>query len=427
MSTLAQDLRFGFRLGRSTLFEKVFTLLPGEMMQLDDDGASIIDRPESQVSSRGHVSSMIAATGNMLDGDEAFELTGGVDSRLVLAFALAAGVRPKIALTLGPAESADVLVAGRLAKRLGMRHVVIDPVELMNKIISSEAAAFVRESGHAASMTNYGWLPALFDRLRDIRDAQVTGAGGECSGGFFDSPVDRFATLFGVEAKWTHVRLSRPGNLLAALYSEGERRSISADLQESIHARLAGHEPFRRRLDRIYSHDRVRQWGAPVLRASSAWYKVKAPLLSDAYLAWSDALPLHRRGRVAQRELIAYLRPDLANESYASDISAPPGLRRRLDKLKKYTRRLLNLPTSPGLGASETARRLHADEWIKDAIAQFVEDSNSRLRPEAVRQVTADPGRFANDYGFLLTAALASRDLHNERKRLQNKSDPSQL
>lgn len=420
ISTLAQDLRFGFRLGRSTMFEKVFTLLPGEMMELDGDGASIIDCPSNRTPSQGDVASMVSATGDMLDGDEAFELTGGVDSRLVLALALAAGVRPKLAMTLGPGDSADVLVAGRLAKRLGMRHVVIDPAELMSRIVPSQAAAFVRESGYAVSITSYGWLPALFERLRDIRGAQVTGTGGECSGGFFDSPFDGIVSLLGMEPQWTHARLSRPGNLSAALYSKRERRSIETDLHASVRARIAGQEPYRRRLDRIYSHDRVRQWGAPVLRASSAWYEVKAPLLSDAYLAWSAALPLNRRGRVAQRELIASLCPDLAKEPYASDIAAPRGATRSLSRLKKYSRRLLNLPGPPDLGASETARRLHADDSNKHAITQLVDNADGRLCPDAIRRVTADPARYATDYGFLLTAAIANRDLHNERNNLES-------
>ena len=131
----------------------------------------------------------------------AIELTGGVDSRLLLALCASADARPAFAFTIGPESSDDALVARALCDIVGVEHRCI-PTFAPERHATSDARAFCAGSGWICNAASSAWLPGVFGILQNARGAQITGVGGEIAGGFYHTPLDPLfgAALIGLTA-----------------------------------------------------------------------------------------------------------------------------------------------------------------------------------------------------------------------------------
>ena len=71
---------------------------------------------------------LVDVVGELSDGAPMVSLSAGFDSRVLLAALLRRGAAPRCA-TMGPAHATDVQIAGRIARRFGLRHdrVELDP------------------------------------------------------------------------------------------------------------------------------------------------------------------------------------------------------------------------------------------------------------------------------------------------------------
>jgi len=245
-------------------------------------------------------------------------LTGGKDSRLVLAALVAAGV-PVRARTHGFAAHPDVAVAAEIARRLGIEHVVREPA-------SPEAKIDVVTRIRATVLVADGMLSAFENVGRpDHSPSSVVTAGGHggelLRGGYAETAgagqpdpgtvaaVKRAARATELLRRLTarHVALLRPGP--AARY-------LATSLAPWSGAALA-HGPLQA-LDDFYLANRAGRWSAAARQAYLLRENLIQPLFDDGVVRAARQVPLADRVRGAlPAAVLRELRPDLAEIPYA--------------------------------------------------------------------------------------------------------------
>lgn len=335
------------------------------------------------------------------------ELTGGVDSRLLLALGVGAGGKPTKSFTIGADTDPDVRVARDITELLEMEHRVIQ-IEQDERRLAEDTAAFVTESGYVCNAAAYGWLPAIFRMLGPWRDAQLSGVGGEIGEGFYYTGLDRVFEMLNSPKLWLRARAVVDGGRWASLFDGGFGDRLARVARER--AELNGPKTWRLRTDDFYTHARIHGWAIPVIRASGAWYRPITPFLSREYLAWSRSLSAEQRhNRAAQRELIRRISPELAGIAYAKQLESATGGKfvRKLTKAKRMAARVVPRPTAQPEQWAATARSLMRSLHGADSVVDRLRTLGG-VRVDRVAEVLrSDPTTAAHAIGALLTMAQA--------------------
>ena len=313
----------GFLFGGRTLFEGVRRLQggesvvhrPGEMPRVvvsdvessfggsvHEGGADIL----SEVVRRLHD----AHPGALL------ELSGGLDSRAVLAAIPAASRSGRLAVTLGNPGQPDVVIAEELARRCGLEWMLIDQTDLRDLTPEDLRRRIDESSRRRDCMFN-----ALAAVLLDDADAKIpagprfTGANGEFARGFYypgvitDGRVTRRRTA--QLARW---RLFTNDGTAATALVPNIVADARHDTVEILHAELAHQMSWRVAVDEFYLRGRMANWAGPSYSARRPASPALGPFFHPSFLNWARALPrrsVERERRFAQ--LVTDLDPLLAD------------------------------------------------------------------------------------------------------------------
>lgn len=406
-TALVDDLLIGFRPDGRSAFEGVHPC--GSAKALEYTPMSVREIEGHSGPELRNVGERIA---NAFQSDACLELTGGVDSRLLLALGLSAGERPRKAFTIGTDADADVLVARQIADQFGIEHRTV-MVELDANQLVEDTRMFSARSGFVCNAAAYGWLPSVFRELASWRTAQLSGVGGEIGEGFYYSGFDRAFARLNSPRFWLKARVVVDGGRWADLFEPGtfakRLRQIAAERAE-LHAP----QPWRNRTDSFYTNARIHGWAIPVIRASSAWYQPITPFLSAEYHTWARSLTGEQmRNRAAQKELIGRLSPELAALPYAKQLARPAGgkLARKLAKARKLAGRVLPMPTNQPEQWQETASTLMKSVGGADSVVDRIRLLKG-VRVDRVSEVLrSDPTTSAHAIGALLSMAMALEGL----------------
>jgi hypothetical protein len=159
----------------------------------------------------------------------AMTLTGGLDSRMILAALLKRGVRPQT-YTYGSPESADATVAGKVARVLGLQHSVRAWSTQSAEEYGRVARRVVREGDSLAHLHRAHRLAALEEQIEASGrpDVLLVGVlGGESNRGVHLG--DLLVTEY-VRRRWQ--RGERPQDLLSELLERYFIRSSEIDIAE---------------------------------------------------------------------------------------------------------------------------------------------------------------------------------------------------
>jgi hypothetical protein len=244
-------------------------------------------------------------------------LTGGKDSRLVLAALVRAGV-PVRAKTHGFPEHPDVTVAAEIARRLGIEHVVREPATPDKKI---DVATRIR----ATVLVADGMLSAFENVGRpDHSPGLVITAGGHggelLRGGYAEAatttPNDSGAIAHAKRAARGAELLRRLTTRHIALLRAGPAARYLASLTPWTGAALA-HGPLQA-LDDFYLVNRAGRWSAAARQAYLVRENLIQPLFDDAVVRAAREVPLAERVSGALPEaVLRQLCPELADVPYA--------------------------------------------------------------------------------------------------------------
>jgi hypothetical protein len=333
-------------IGDDTLFAELKTLGPDRIVTLGPDGASAepvakplpgvenIPLEERIAAHRGRLMAIVSAHVRAFGNSIFCPLSGGLDSRLVLAALRAAGCTPSI-YVYGDAGSADVRIAREIAAAQGFALDWLDKEAWAAPEPDQFPELVARNFETYDALPNYGELfengANAFARAARHRDGAlaVSGGCGEIFRNFFFLPGRRFSAA--AVARTFYARYARgdvteafderaflgalEDKILAALGRAGDRAPLPRGLVEQIYPRIRCRALFGREIS---------------LEARCGAYAM--PFLDQHVVAEAMKLPLALKnaGRF-EAMLLGAIDPALARlpSAYGHDFAGPPGRRHR--------------------------------------------------------------------------------------------------
>ena len=337
-------------IGNDTVFTELKTLDPRKVVELTADGAIFHDVDKSMPEAVSHepeaeriekhrlllsrnVAAHVAQFGNRVF----CPLSGGLDSRLLLAALRAEGCVPNI-YVYGSPRSSDVRIARAIGEAQGFA-VEWHDKEAMRDISPDEFPEFVaRNFAEYDGLPNYG---ELFENGSngDARNARhesgamsASGGCGEIFRNFFFLPDRRFSAA--AVARTFFARYSK--NDVTSLFDE---RSFLRAVEEKIAASL-GRPGDRSRLPRAlieqaYPRVRCRSLFGREISLESRFGAYLMPFLDHRLVAEAMRLPLSlKNSGLFEARLLSAIDPALARQpsAYGHDFAGPPDWRHRFSE-----------------------------------------------------------------------------------------------
>jgi len=428
--SITEAAAFGFQMGNRTLFDGVKSLLHAQEM-LRENGRTIV-REMSFEAPREPISQILRArVAEALEEGAALELTGGLDSRLLLACGLAAGVKPKVSFTLGNESDSDVQRASQIAKHFDFPHLYV-PTVANEARLKQDALDFVRFANYSVNVSSYAWLPGTLEPLDELRSAQITGTFGEIVGSSYYNPLDPYVDPLRLHRMWVRHRLVQQWIPWRMLWQDDVVHDIASKMFDDALAALnQANGSWRERVDVLFRDYKTRRWWSPVLNASSHYYRVIAPYSSNEYVGWCRTIPVEQRpGFGPQRELLRDASPELAMGNPQLGIppiavkhKEVPLFGKSISMAKTIVKRLSKAKRESGMGVSESAAKLGRDADMRGLIETMVSESSLPFHQSNIDQLLNDPAEHPELFGVLLTAAIAWKDL-DTAKRARQEANP---
>lgn len=363
----------------ATPHEGVTKLLPPDHLAKQFDTAKLSgEKLASDVAQtfRDAVQAMLAAA-----PDAALELSGGLDSRLILAAMSPEQRRGRHALTLtSPGDgSKDRTIAHRLAIANGLDHVIEeapgdqwgDPSILFDTL--DRAIIGYDRMGNPVDKAN------LLANGRDSEELiRFSGQNGEILRGFYHpmQPLSAKATD-GLRRRLVNWRLIANDRVPDRLFTQEVVDSWIPESRDHLLSQLACFDgEWGQALDRIYLRLRMQSWVGNAVSSRLVKRTILMPFFDQAFIAAALALPTGvRSNSQAAYRLLAALDPNLAEIPLDSDVVPATVLRPSLSNsisgsithLGKFSRRLwqrINQQPRPVMGsAAVTAAWHHHRGW----------------------------------------------------------------
>jgi hypothetical protein len=267
-------------------------------------------------------------------------LSGGYDSRLILAFLRRHGIKPSL-YVYGRAGDRDVQLAAEIARRERFPLDAIDKDDRPNipatEFIETARRNFLATDGYGYAGIFHNGAETEEMARRVLGDAiAIHGGGGEIFRNFFYLP-DRAYTI--QELLWSFYSQFDP----AACTTVFDSRSYYRGLERKVMDVLGSDKSILRRpaIEWLYHSFRCRAWNGKVDSISGRYGFTAMPYLERSITEHASALPLRWKNHGAyEAELIRRVDSRLAGypSIYGHDFSGPPQLSRRLSDYLTYLR-----------------------------------------------------------------------------------------
>ncbi|WP_446664589.1 hypothetical protein [Flexivirga sp. B27] len=390
-NAIAVQAMLGWQLGDRTLFEGVTKLRQRERVTMTG-GRSLTDHyaPEPSragVAARDAVNEAATLLREYLvdyldeHPDAILQLTGGIDSRILLAAIPPERRRGLRVLTLesGPG-SEDVRIAGRIAERYGMRHLVqglsgldgFDPAEAHALVMSAakDLNGMADPVAHAALLCVESSFP---------QGDRISGLGGEVARGFyyvgpaFDYPVSKPFTR--TLAGWRmYANDSVAPAALNPEFSSWAREFATKEIHRVL---LESGMPWLQATDELYLYERMQRWAGVTDSAVCLGRATVNPMLDPRFIAIANSLPPAAKAHARfLAQLVCRLDTDLAeiplDGRLAPSAYASPGLRQRMansvpmaQKARRKVIQRIRRDRRPPAGG-DTLSALLAEHWRRN-------------------------------------------------------------
>lgn len=323
----AEWLAAGHFVSQRTFAREVRKLAPGERLRLGPDGCAVERRwlpprdppPAGDDEYRSSFLDALAACHR--DDGTAAELTGGLDSRLVLSGRIERGL-PTLSWTLGQPGCAELRTVERLRERAGFEHIAVPIDATLGDRLPELALAMHELADGEVNAVEYAPLLLAFEALDGRRRVSVSGSGGEVARAFYWRAARRHG---GVDAL---VRLvaAATGPARAALRPELAREPLEplrAAVDEVVRSSPGRTAPAV--LDDFYLRARMQRFAGRNVTTTGLFCRQALPFLDDRVVDAALALPAARKrqGRVV-RDAVAAWAPALARVPLESGIAVRP-------------------------------------------------------------------------------------------------------
>lgn len=320
-------LAAGHHLSERTLVREIRKLAPGERLRCDASGCSTVATwapddiaPAGDEEYRASLlTALRASNGN---GGTALELTGGLDSRLVLAGSLAAGLEPR-AWTMGNDESAELRTVRRLQRIAAFPHIGVPvPSSTAARLPDLVSGMHALADGEVNAL-EYAPLLVAFDALEGRRTVSVSGSGGEIARGYYYGAIH--GGTVHVDALARKIA-SATGPATAALRRDrfpDPHGPLRAELERVLAASPAPRPEGK--LEDVYIRARMQRFGGRNISTTGMFCRQALPFFDNAVVAASLGLPPERkRDGLAVRSALTAWAPALARVPLDSGIAVAP-------------------------------------------------------------------------------------------------------
>lgn len=303
--------QLGWQLAERTLYAGVSKVSHGESLTLTGSGLTrhphpdLTARPGSirldEAVDRAATALRDVTTAFLGDArDPVLQLTGGMDSRIVLSAVpepLRAGLR---AMTLDVPGSADAAVAGTVAARCGLEHQVVT-LDDLRSVAPREWFERVRSTAeaHDAMLNPVAKAATEWAEESMTPGTRLGGLGGEVARGFYyvgrvrPLPVDRRRSLR--LARW---RMLANEAVAAEALHPRYRDAAPAAAEDAIHAALvAGGDEWFSATDELYYRHRMTRWAGLAESVAATRRSIVNPMLDPHFIQVARDLSPHDKSR----------------------------------------------------------------------------------------------------------------------------------
>jgi asparagine synthase (glutamine-hydrolysing) len=253
------------------------------------------------------------------------ELSGGLDSRLIVAALGPDACRGRAAMTLGTTDAADVRIAEQLARHLGFDWQFVD-LGRMAALPEADVMRLVRRASQRCDHTAQPLARAVLEWV----NAQVpprprfSGQNGELARGFYyPGFADRSEVSAPLVARLLHWRLSTNDCIDRDLIDAAFWRDHEAGLQQRLTTLLRSYDrPWLAATDEFYLRERMQRWVGGAYSAETQDHAILAPFFDPRFVDWTRRLrPTDKRDSRAMARLVGELAPALAAMPTAGGLS----------------------------------------------------------------------------------------------------------
>ena len=315
-------------------------------------------------------------------------LSGGYDSRLMLALLLDAGVEPSL-FVYGQDGDSDVVVAKTIASAEGLALRQLDKDALQAARVGTD-----RPTAELAWACFDGWNNAgLFDLAVDADDRReralpgidiLNGGGGECFRNFFYLPDRSYRPA---ELVWTFYSRYDLATVTSHFRPEEYAAELTRDMALALPEAPTGTHMNRAEVEALYPLFRVRYWTGRDVGLNQRFGPLLFPFIEPAVFAGTERIPLRWKeyGRFEAR-LIERIRPRLAKypSNYGHAFEQEPPLRYRL-KMAFSLRRPAWVRQFSYRTQQRLARPLERPAWFADEMEAAGMDRSLPLMREYFR------------------------------------------
>lgn len=337
-------------LGDDTVLAEIKRLGPTQIVELTADGTQIhqASKPLPDKPSTASLADQLSRHSRLLrdvveeqarhfGGNIQCPLSGGLDSRLVLAVLRSLGCRPNV-YVYGPPKSSDVAIAKQIGEAEGFDVEWIEK-DRYRDIAPDEFPEQVARNFHENDGTpNFG---GIFDnggnsdaRNKRHRDGSlaVSGGCGEIYRNFFFLPNRRLTASAVTDSFFS--RFAR-GDTTPHFDPSVHMRRVRDKILEAVE-QPGNHGPLRRTLiDQIYPRVRGRSLFGREISIDARYSPYLLPFLDHRVVAEAMTVPLRMRNAGQfEAQLLNAIDPALARRqsAYGHDFATPPSLRHRFQE-----------------------------------------------------------------------------------------------
>ena len=267
-------------------------------------------------------------------------LSGGYDSRFILALLRRHGINPRV-YVYGPPGDKDVCLARDIAEGEGFALEIVDKDRQLT-FTPDEFGAVAYENFLASD--GYTWSGIFTNGAeRDQRASRVSGnalalngGGGEIWRNFIYLPDRSYSPR---EILWSFYSQFDPGTCTSAFDQQAYFRELEEKLEAAIGSPCASLP--RPLVEWLYHYFRCRAWDGRINNINNTYGYVALPFLEPRVTEHASVIPIGWKNHGAyEAELIRRADPRLAAypSGYGHDFSGPPPLLRRLVDYGTYLR-----------------------------------------------------------------------------------------
>jgi asparagine synthase (glutamine-hydrolysing) len=323
---LAVQSQLGWQLEQRTLYAGVAKVKPSSILRISDGQIRTETFANDPVPSSIHLDVAVADAARTLRAylsgylddhpDAILQLTGGLDSRILLSAIPPAQRHGLRVLTLRVPGVPDFDIAAALCKRFGMHHEVISLDGLDDLDHNQAYAMCIAAAGQIDFMSDpLAHASLSFAESRAEAGPRLSGLGGEVARGFYyhglrtNAPVTRRRAQRLAAWRMFANESVEPAGLDAEFGSWARNFSIKDVCRVLDETRL----PWFPATDVLYLAHRMQRWAGILSSASSVDRRVVNPMLDDRFLRIARELsPKDKRNALFLSRLLLALDPDLA-------------------------------------------------------------------------------------------------------------------